>query len=393
MAFEEVLYTVSDHIALVTLNRPDRLNAWTPNMAGEVRAAMDAAAGDDEVRVVVLTGAGRGFCSGADMAELQTAAEHGPTAVPQAIIGEQADYAGYPTMRSDFLKRYSYFPSIPKPVIAAVNGPAAGLGLLLTLFCDLRFASEKARFTTAFAHRGLIAEYGLAWILPRIVGLPDALDLLLSARVVDAREALGMGLVQRVFPEEGMMEGVKAYAAELAASVSPRSMAVVKRQVYEGQLQGLAEAIGLADREMLLSIESADFRGGTGPLHGKAASAVYREIASLRRGSPHPHGTIVLLITSPCECVRSGANVRRTFWKTGIIHPKNYQGLRLEIFLLRDLGHGRIWMWPNDTSRSRGGLWVTLRREHGPEACGRNIPGTHCQRDILAVPALWKPGV
>lgn len=262
MAFEEVLYTVSDHIALVTLNRPDRLNAWTPNMAGEVRAAMDAAAGDDEVRVVVLTGAGRGFCSGADMAELQTAAEHGPTAVPQAIIGEQADYAGYPTMRSDFLKRYSYFPSIPKPVIAAVNGPAAGLGLLLTLFCDLRFASEKARFTTAFARRGLIAEYGLAWILPRIVGLPDALDLLLSARVVDAREALGMGLVQRVFPEEGMMEGVKAYAAELAASVSPRSMAVVKRQVYEGQLQSLAEAIGLADREMLLSIESADFREG-----------------------------------------------------------------------------------------------------------------------------------
>jgi enoyl-CoA hydratase/carnithine racemase len=108
----------------------------------------------------------------------------------------------------------------------------------------------------------LIAEYGLAWILPRIVGLPDALDLLLSARVVDAREALGMGLVQRVFPEEGMMEGVKAYAAELAASVSPRSMAVVKRQVYEGQLQSLAEAIGLADREMLLSIESADFREG-----------------------------------------------------------------------------------------------------------------------------------
>ena len=223
---------------------------------------MDAAAGDDEVRVVVLTGAGRGFCSGADMAELQSAAEYGPTAVPQAVIGEQADYAGNPEMRPDFLKRYSYFPSIPKPVIAAVNGPAAGLGLVLTLFCDLRFASEKARFTTAFARRGLIAEYGLAWILPRIVGLPDALDLLLSARVVDAREALGMGLVQRVFPEEGMMEGVKAYAAELAASVSPRSMAVVKRQVYEGQLQSLAEAIGLADREMLLSIESADFREG-----------------------------------------------------------------------------------------------------------------------------------
>jgi enoyl-CoA hydratase/carnithine racemase len=195
------------------------------------------------------------------MAELQTAVEQGVSSVsPEMREGEPASNAT--DIRPDFLKTYSYFPAVNKPVIAAVNGPAAGLGLILTLYCDIRFASEKARFTTAFARRGLIAEYGLAWILPRIVGLPNALDLLFSARFIDAREALGMGLVQRIFPEESLLEGVIAYASELAGSVSPRSLKVIKKQVWDAQFHTLAEAYDVADREMLSSIESEDFREG-----------------------------------------------------------------------------------------------------------------------------------
>ena len=157
---------------------------------------------------------------------------------------------------------HSYLPAIPKPIIAAINGPAAGLGLILALYCDLRFASEKARFSTAFSRRGLIAEHGISWLLPHTVGLPHALDLLFSARMIDAGEALRLGLVNRVFPEEGLMAGVLAYATELATLVSPRSLKVMKRQVWEAQFQTLAEAAAAADRELVLSIESEDFKEG-----------------------------------------------------------------------------------------------------------------------------------
>ncbi len=261
MAYEQIMYTVSDRIATITLNRPDRLNAWTPLMSGEVRNAMDKAAADDGVRVIVLTGAGRGFCSGADMADLQNATEQGASAVPEEMRAGRS-HESQASVRPDFTKSYSYFPSVPKPVIAAVNGPAAGLGLIIALFCDLRFASDKARFTTAFSRRGLIAEYGLSWILPRVIGLPNALDLLLSARMIDAAEALRMGLVHQVFNEEDLLEGVRVYALELANAASPRSLRVIKRQTWEGQIQTLAEAIEMADKEMLLSIDSEDFREG-----------------------------------------------------------------------------------------------------------------------------------
>jgi enoyl-CoA hydratase/carnithine racemase len=126
----------------------------------------------------------------------------------------------------------------------------------------LRFASETARFSTAFSKRGLIAEHGISWILPRVVGLSNALDLLFSARMVDAEEALRMNLVNRIFPEQRLMEGVRSYAGELAASVSPRSLRVMKRQVYDAQFQTLAEAVTLADAELLASMESEDFKEG-----------------------------------------------------------------------------------------------------------------------------------
>ena len=275
MTYEEILYTKADRVATITLNRPERLNAWTPVMAEEVRTAMGAAAGDDEVRVIVVTGAGRGFCPGADMAELQRGAEHGVPTLPETSTAEQivsvltgtktmAELEGnvHTSVRADFRKRYSYFPAIPKPIIAAINGPAAGLGLILALHCDLRFASEKARFSTIFSRRGLIAEHGIGWMLPRIVGLSNALDLLLSGRIIDAQEALQMGLVNRVFPEYGLIEGVLAYSRELATLASPRSLKVIKRQVYEAQFQTLARATEAADEEMVLSIGSADFKEG-----------------------------------------------------------------------------------------------------------------------------------
>jgi enoyl-CoA hydratase/carnithine racemase len=244
-------------------------------MAEEVRHVLNRAVEDDAVRVIVLTGAGRGFCPGADMAELQAGAEHGIPILPETSTAEQIvsiltgtktveelEGEGASTARADFRKRYSYFPAIPKPIIAAINGPAAGLGLILALHCDLRFASEKARFSTAFSRRGLVAEHGIAWMLPRIVGLSNALDLLFSARLVDAQEALRMGLVNRVFPEAGLMGGVLAYARELATLVSPRSLGVIKKQVYEAQFRTFAETSKAADEEMVLSIQSEDFKEG-----------------------------------------------------------------------------------------------------------------------------------
>ena len=275
MTYTEVLYDKADRVAIVTLNRPEKLNAWTGVMAEEVRDAMGRAGADDGVRVIVLTGAGRGFCAGADMADLKGAAGQGtsnlngsesPEEAVSLLMGtrteEQREAENRLNVRSDFRKRYSYLPAVPKPIIAAINGPAAGLGLILSLYCDLRFASEKARFSTAFSRRGLIAEHGISWVLPRIVGLSNALDLLFSARMVDAHEAFRMGLANRVFPEEGFMAGVLAYASDLATQVSPRSLRVMKRQVWEAQFQSLAEAASSADRELVLSLQSDDFREG-----------------------------------------------------------------------------------------------------------------------------------
>ncbi len=261
MPFEEILYEVSDHVAIVTLSRPDKLNAWTAVMEREVRSAMHAASDDHNVRVIVLTGAGRGFCAGADMSLLSGIAQGGLGAHDHALRNS-AHEAEATHIRTDFQKKYSYFPSIQKPVIAAINGPAVGLGFILTLYCDLRFASESAKLGTAFARRGLIAEYGIGWMLPRLIGPANALDLLLSARIIDAAEAHRMGLVNRVFPAGGFLAGVLAYAHELAHQVSPRSMGVIKTQVYNGLFQTLGEAFEASEHEMMLSLQSDDFREG-----------------------------------------------------------------------------------------------------------------------------------
>lgn len=243
MSYSEIAVEVVDRVATITLHRPEKLNAWTPVMSAELRAALAASEADAAVRVIVITGAGRGFCAGADMGMLAALAEGGAEATPLE-------------------NPFTMFATVSKPVIAAINGPAVGFGLILALCCDLRFASTEARFGTAFARRGLIAEYGMAWMLPRLIGPGKAMDVLLSARVFEAEEAERMGLVNRVFPAPTFLFDVRAYAEELATMVSPRSMAVIKRQVTAAASQTLGEAVAMAEVEMGLSLQSADFKEG-----------------------------------------------------------------------------------------------------------------------------------
>ncbi|MFP6584542.1 MAG: enoyl-CoA hydratase [Candidatus Hydrogenedentota bacterium] len=263
MAYKQILYDVSEGLATITLNRPEKLNAWTGTMEEEIRQAMYAAEDDDDVRVIILTGAGRGFCAGADMGGLSSTA--GSTETPsleESRARMKEDTPRRDDIRPDFTEKYSYFPSIQKPIIAAINGAAAGLGFVMSLYCDLRFASDKAKFTTAFSRRGLIAEHGISWTLQRIVGLPNALDLTLSARVIMADEAFRMGLVNQVYPANTFEENVKAYATELANYVSPRSTRIIKEQLYNAQFQSLQEAILIANDEMFSSLRCDDFKEG-----------------------------------------------------------------------------------------------------------------------------------
>ena len=263
MGYAEVLYDVKDRVATVTLNRPDKLNAWTAQMGREVRAAMGEAAADESVRVIVLTGAGRGFCAGADMGLLSgLSGNAAATEDAEAVLRREGAAAPDGATRADFRGPYAYFPTIPKPIIAALNGATAGLGLVVSLYCDLRIAGDGAVFTTSFARRGLIAEHGISWMLPRLIGLQNALDLLLSARKIDAHEALRMGLVAQVMPHAELQSGVLGYARELADFVSPRSMGVMKRQLWEAQFQSLAEATAVAGEEMRRSFAAEDFKEG-----------------------------------------------------------------------------------------------------------------------------------
>lgn len=263
MAYEQIQYEVSDYIATITLNRPEKLNAWTPTMEIEVFDAFQAADKDDNVRVIILTGAGRGFCAGADLQFLDMLVNDPELAkklkhqVESGPVG-----SGTATDRLDFRKTYSYFPAISKPVIAALNGPTVGLGFVISLYCDIRFASDQAKFSTAFSRRGLIAEHGISWMLPRLIGVSNALDLIYSARLIDAAEAQRMGLVSRVVSGESLMLDVRAYASDLANNVSPRSMRVMKRQVYDALFQDLGEAIDVANQEMLQSFHCEDFQEG-----------------------------------------------------------------------------------------------------------------------------------
>ena len=261
--YQDILTDIEDQILTITLNRPDRLNAWTGDMENEVRDAIEQAGADDDIRCIIVTGAGRGFCAGADMAGLQQISPGGEAA-DAATSGTNA--ASIPANAEDLASlypgRFGYMYACPKPIIAAINGPCAGIGLIFSLYADMRFANQDAKFTTAFAQRGLIAEHGISWLLPRLVGEAHALDLLFTARVFKGAEAERVGLVNRALPANELLPHVMDTAKHLSTQVSPRSLAVMKRQIRESYFQNFARSLEIADQEMQQSFASFDFKEG-----------------------------------------------------------------------------------------------------------------------------------
>jgi enoyl-CoA hydratase/carnithine racemase len=242
---ELVTRTVSDGVAVLTWNRPERNNAWTVDMELEYFRLLEECSEDEDVRVIVVTGAGRSFCPGMDAQVLADNAQTGATTNPH------------------LRKPFTLPRSIPKPIIAAINGACAGIGLVAAMNCDLRFASSTAKLTTSFVQRGIMAEHGLAWSLPRVVGVSAALDLLLSARVLLAPEALELGVVDRVFEPDELMNNTMDYARNLAQNSSPLAMGVIKRQVYAAQESSHEEARTLALRYWMGMLrEHTDFKEG-----------------------------------------------------------------------------------------------------------------------------------
>jgi enoyl-CoA hydratase/carnithine racemase len=285
MKYQQILYEVSDHVATVTLNRPEALNAWTDVMAEEVWQAMHEAGRDDAVRVIVLTGAGRAFCAGGDVTRFHGAPRDGPSArpAPQGESGRPAepdplgsqDDSDFPqslltklprpydfSRRPDYQSRAAYFPAIERPIIAMLNGATAGLGLVHALFADIRIAADDAVVTTAFSRIGLASEYGMAWALRNVAGPAAAADLLLSARKVRGEELLRLGLASQLHPRDRLAEATYAYARELATACSPRSLRVMKRQLWELPFQSLHEALIADSQEMLRANLSEDFEEG-----------------------------------------------------------------------------------------------------------------------------------
>jgi enoyl-CoA hydratase/carnithine racemase len=256
--YQELLYEVEDPIATISFHRPERLNAMTNRMADELKHAVARAEADERAVAIVLTGAGRGFCAGADLQGLKAIGEGGDMGPGAKLEADPGDAA----MGADFRGPYAYLLSVRKPVIAAINGPCAGLGFAVAMFADLRFASERATFTTAFSRRGLIAEWGIGWTLPRAVGPAQALDLLFSARRFDAAEAERIGLVNRTLPHDELLPFVRGYVRELAENVSPTSMSIIKRQVWSRLEAPLGPSLEESIALMLESFRRPDFPEG-----------------------------------------------------------------------------------------------------------------------------------
>jgi enoyl-CoA hydratase/carnithine racemase len=249
-ADDPVLYELRDSgVAVLTLNRPERMNGWGGGLAAKFYTLLDRAEADPDVRAIVVTGAGRAFCVGADMGDLssiESASTEGETDI-SAMVGERHPH---------------FVATLRKPVIAAINGACAGIGLTQALMCDVRFAAAGAKFTTSFARRGLIAEYGISWILPRVVGWGVAMDLLLSGRVFLAEEAAALGLVNDVVAQEDLLPRAIAYAEDIAANCAPSSLAVIKQQVYADTMRDVFEASDHAEKLMHASMQRPDFIEG-----------------------------------------------------------------------------------------------------------------------------------
>ncbi len=255
-------YEVSEGVAVITLNRPDRLNAWTGRMEHEYRWAMATADDDPDVRVVVVTGAGRGFCAGADLGGLGQMAGAGQyEAAGDRDRGVPLTAPGV-GVRADFEHPHTFPLGLSKPVIAAVNGPAAGVGFVLMCFTDIRFAAAGAKLTTSFARLGLPAEHGVTWILSRLIGPARAAELLFSSRVVLAEEAAEMGLVNKVLPPDELLSFTLDYARRMAVECSPASLRTMKRQLYFDLMRDLGPAAKEAYDLMVDMVRQPDFAEG-----------------------------------------------------------------------------------------------------------------------------------
>lgn len=260
---ELVTFDVSDGVGVIRLNRPETLNALSIEMHDVLNEVFVQAYRSRQAKAVVFTGEGRGFCAGADMGFLSSLVESRGEAYPIPRPGGEpvAAFAGIDEP-NELLTTYTFPLAMNKPIIAAVNGPAVGVGFILSACCDVRFVSDKAFFDTAFPQLGLVAEYGLAWLLPRLVGHGIASDILLSGRRVRAEEALEIGLANRVLPAEELFNTAVEYAQGIAASASAKATRLIRRQLRMAHHQSYSDATAQAWDMLTTCLREDDFQEG-----------------------------------------------------------------------------------------------------------------------------------
>ena len=257
MKFDEIIFEKKDRVATVTMNRPEKMNAWTPKMGAEMRTAMMDAESDPMIGAIIVTGAGRAYCAGADMGGLSNIAQGNESARTAEVEDEWLSQ-----QRLDYRNRYSWPLALSTPVIGAINGACVGLGFTTCLYQDIRIASENARMGLIFTQRGLAIEHGSSWMLPRIIGLARATELAITGRLVDANEALEIGLVNRVVPQDNLMATAREIASGIATKCSPLGVAQAKKMIYQHLFTDLATAVRDDDTSMEMMTRSEDFKEG-----------------------------------------------------------------------------------------------------------------------------------
>jgi enoyl-CoA hydratase/carnithine racemase len=256
MELKVTRFQVENRIATLTLHRPERLNSWTGRMHAEYRHLLARAEADPDVRAVVVTGSGRGFCAGADTSALESHVERGgyDPGTPDALANP--GYGVRPEFDADFAFQFG----MQKPVIAAINGPAAGVGLVIACYADLRFAVPGAKLTTAHGKLSLPVEYGLSWLLPRLIGLTRANDLLLSSRIFLTDEAMELGLLNGLFPPDELLPRTYDYVRQVITTVAPLSLAASKRQIYTDQHRDVGASVEEANALIVEMMKKSDYR-------------------------------------------------------------------------------------------------------------------------------------
>ena len=260
VAYQHILYETEGPVATITMNRPDQLNALTGLMQAEIRHALDQSERNPEVIGTVLTGAGRGFCAGVDMNDLSDMSDAGKRT--GSSNDELKVDPGNPDNDPNYKSSPTYFLGLRKPLVAAINGAAAGLGFSYATFCDMRFMERKAKIVTSFGPRGLIAEHGTSWMLPRIVGPSNALDIYWSSRRVDGEEAYRMGYANRLCEDGESASDAQDFLKEIAGTSAPMSIMMMKRQVYKHLNRELGESMDESTVWMDESLKRSDFKEG-----------------------------------------------------------------------------------------------------------------------------------